>query len=71
MTIEGMAYGPDGGITIRFDKTGLERLLDALNDNSRGEFFGYIQYEPGTAEIVCNKLSQAQRLEVAARRNLN
>lgn len=71
MSVDSMAYGPDGRIVIRFDRSGLERLLDALNDNNRGESFYYIQNEPGTAEIVWSKLSWAQRLEVMARRNQN
>lgn len=63
---DSMAYDSTGHITIKFDKNGLERLLDSLNDNRRGEAFEYLQTEPGKAEIVCYKLSWAQRLYALA-----
>ena len=69
--IENAAYDELGQIAIRFDKGGLDALMLALNDNNRGEFFDLVQQEPGQALILVNKLTWQQRLEAAARRNLN
>lgn len=69
--IEDAAYDSMGQIAIRFDKGGLEALMMALNDNSRGEFFDLIQNSPGEAFILCHRLSWKQRLESLARQGVN